>query len=62
MLLEQSDKDLEQVSFHCLLVLRYPLFVNAETFNVFHVSQNIDDRDSCLKTCYLLQFASNLAI
>ena len=36
-LLEQNDKEPKQVCSHCLLVPRYPLFLNADTSHVFHV-------------------------
>ena len=42
-LLEQNVKKLKQVCPHCLLVPRYPLFSNADTLHVFHVSENIED-------------------
>ena len=42
-LLEQNDQELKQVCRHCLLVPRYPLFSNADTLHVFHVSENIED-------------------
>ena len=30
-LLEQNDKEIKQVCFHCLLVPKYPLVLNADT-------------------------------
>ena len=61
-LLDQCDKELKQVCFNCLLVPRYPLFVNADTSLVFHVSENIENINLCLKRYFLVQFANNLAV
>ena len=61
-LLEQNDKELKQVCPHCLLVPRYPLFFNCGHLTCLHVSENIEDILLCLESCFLVQFASNLAI
>ena len=53
-LLEQNDKELKKVCPHCLLVPRYPLFLNADTSHVSHVSKNNEDIELCLNRCFLV--------
>ena len=48
-LLEKNDKELKQVCPYCLIVPRYPLFLNADTSHVFNVSKNIGNINLCLK-------------
>ena len=61
-LLDQCDKKLKQVCPNCLLVPRYPLFLNADTSLGFHVSENIENINLWLKRYFLFQFANNLAV
>ena len=59
--LNKVTKNLNKFALIAYLCEDIHCYLNTNTSYVFHVSENIEDIDLCLKSCFLVKLASNLA-